>query len=74
MNSIRGFYNLNQLSNFSKENEAKHPERKKLGVPEPETVEAILRKLSIAIEDKGMSKKEAFNFIDFNKSGDIDDK
>lgn len=49
MNSIRGFYNLNQLSNFSKENEAKHPERKKLGAPEPETVEAILRKLSIAI-------------------------
>jgi Ca2+-binding EF-hand superfamily protein len=69
LNSIRCFYSLNQMSKFSSDYEKRNP--KVPGEEEEESVEKILKELSIKIEDSGMKKKEAFDFIDFDKNGEI---
>ena len=57
------------MSKFSAEYEKRHP--RKEGEKEEESVEDIMKELTIKIEDSGMTKKEVFHFIDYDKSGEV---
>lgn len=70
LNSIRSFYSLAQMNKFSTDYEKKHPELARKDGDE-ESSEAIMKELAFKIEDSGMSRQDTFNFIDFNKNGQI---